>query len=100
MLQHMDKDLFEIFPDLPSLRGTRPAGRHIARQRFPMVNRRAEIPALRRLHHSDDVAFRRIREIAQAEYERLTPKGRLGRVLRTIIAVADAAMLAPANRRG
>jgi hypothetical protein len=102
----MEKDLFEIFPDLPWPRHTRllfrqgvhsveyppPPATHVARLRLPVVNRKTR--TLRR-QHTDDAALCRIREIAQAEYDRLTPKGRLGGMLRTIIAVADAAMLTP-----
>ena len=101
MLQHMDKDLFEIFPDLPLRRivppvrqGVRsvehppPPTTHIARGRFAGVDRETK------------AAFRRIREIAQAEYERLAPKGRPGRMLRIIITLADSAILTPTNRRG
>ena len=100
MLQHMDKDLFEIFPDLPlrrivppvrqavrSVEHPPPPTTHTARGSFAGVDRET------------NAAFRRIREIAQAEYERLTPKGRLGRMLRSIITLADAAMRTPTNRR-
>ena len=106
MLQDMEKDLFEIFPDLPWPRRIRPLfpqgvqsvdhppppATHAARFRLPVVNRKTR--ALRQ-HHTDDAALRRIREIAQAEYDRLTPKGRLGGMLRMIISVADAAMRTP-----
>jgi hypothetical protein len=107
MLQQMDKDLFEIFPDLPSPRGMRPPVRQVVpsvrhplppttqvtRRGSPAGNRETEILALRRLHHNDDVALRRIRRIAQVEHKRLKENDRFARMLRTIIAVADAAIV-------
>jgi len=109
MLQDMDKNLFEIFPDLPTPRRIGPLFRqrlqsiehppppttHVARLGLSAAHRQTATQELRRRQHVDDAALRRIRAIALAEYERLTPKGRLGGMLRTIIAVADAAMLLP-----
>ncbi len=100
----MAKDLFEIFPDLPSPRLAHPPARKdiqnveypppptttVARRRIPTVDREKEVLALRKLHQADTVALRRIRDIAQAEYDRLTPKDRSSRVLRTIVALAGA----------
>jgi hypothetical protein len=97
----MEKDLFAIFPDLPSPRRVRPPVRQIVssvepppssitnvtRRRILMVNRETEI-----------LALRRIREIAQSESERLKPNDGLVHVLRTIVAVADRAIVASTSR--
>ena len=101
----MAKDLFEIFPDLPSPRRAHPPARkeiptadyppppttNVARRLIPAVDREKEMMALRKLHHANTVALRRIRNIAQAEYDRLTPNDRSRRVLQTIAALASAA---------
>jgi hypothetical protein len=112
MLLEMEKDLFAIFPDLPSPRRVRPPVRQVvsnvepplprttkvARRRIPIVNRATETLALRKIHQIDDEALRRIRKIAHAESERLNSNDHVAHVLRTIMAVADAATRAAANR--
>jgi hypothetical protein len=105
MLQEMEKDLFAIFPDLlgprptgqrvrplvPSVKRPHPPTTHIARRRIPVYrDTRALWTAL-----TDDAALRRIRQIAQTQYERLRPRAktsRVGRVLQNIVEIADAAM--------
>ena len=107
-----EKDLFEIFPDLISPARIRPPARqgvpsidhppppttHIARRRTPVADRETEIVALRTLHHSDQVALRRIRDVAQVEYTRLTPTDRVARALRKIMMSADGALRIAAKR--
>jgi hypothetical protein len=108
MLLEMEKDLFAIFPDLPSARRIRPPVRQVAsnvepplprttkvaRRRIPIVDRATETLALRKVYQIDDEALRRIRKIAHAESELQKSNDRVRQVLRTIMAVADAAIRA------
>jgi hypothetical protein len=97
-----DKDLFAIFRDLPwprpssppahqyppTVEHPHPPATHVTSRRVP-ANR--ETPS-RLAARVDDAALRRIREIAETEYARLTSNSHLARSLRTIIAIADAAI--------
>jgi hypothetical protein len=98
MLQEMEKDLFAIFPDLPGPRPTRRVQRRrppktgVARRRIPV---RRDTRALWTAHI--DAALRRIRQIAQTQYERLPSRQKtsgVGLALQQIVGVADAAMRA------
>jgi hypothetical protein len=101
----MEKDLFAIFPDFPVSRPTgarvpplvpsiprrHPPTTHVARRRIP-VNRHSR--ALRTAR-ADHAPLRIIRQIAQTQYERLPPRTKtssVGRVLLSIVEIADAAM--------
>jgi len=107
MLQEMEKDLFAIFPDLPGPRPTGPRVRqlvpsvqrphppttHVARRRIPV---RRDTRALWTAR-TEDAGLRRIRQIAQTQYERLPPREKtsgVGLVLQKIVEIADAAMRA------
>ena len=85
--------MFEIFPDLLWPRRARPPARQAVRSIPPP--RPTSRPARRRMTISrDDESLRRIREIAQTEYERLTPEdksGGVGLALRDIAGIAAAA---------
>jgi len=89
----IERNLFEIFPDLPwphparslspqigpSIQRPRPPATHVAGRRIKV-----------RPPHAD-AALCRIRDIAYLEYARLKPRGQLSQTLRTIIAIADGA---------
>jgi hypothetical protein len=95
----MEKDLFEIFPDLPSPRRMRPPVRQIVSSVEPSPLPTSTIARRRVLRlNIDDEALRRIRKIAQAESERLKSTDRVAQKLRTIVAIADAAIFATSYR--
>jgi hypothetical protein len=101
----MEKDLFAIFPDLP---WTRPAGAWV-RPLVPSVQRphppvtgvaRRRIPVYRNIRplwmaRTDDAPLRRIRQLAQTQYERLPPREKtsgIGRVLQNIVEIANSTL--------
>jgi hypothetical protein len=100
----MEKDLFALFPDLPWPRPTgarvrplvpsiprpHPPITHVARRRIS-VNRHTRALGTARADHA---SLRIIHQIAQMQYERLPPRRKtssVGRVLRNIVEIADAA---------